>query len=59
MHHFTILVVCNSACQNGGNCTEKNICECINGYTGNQYETHMFQTLICTFNMPMYPTIFS
>ena len=38
----SFIVECSPECENGGYCTEPDICDCANtGYTGNSCETRM------------------
>ena len=35
----TFLAVCEPVCQNGGTCTAPNICDCVDGYSGDRCQT--------------------
>ena len=39
---YTLLAICDPVCENGGTCTLPNICECLNGYSGERCEIGMF-----------------
>ena len=40
--HYTLLAICDPACENGGTCTAPNTCDCPEGYAGNQCQRGMF-----------------
>ena len=37
------LAVCDPECQNGGNCSAPDVCDCATGYVGDQCQTGEFQ----------------
>ena len=48
-HNVTLLfllAVCVPKCLNGGHCSESDVCDCRNGYSGDRCETRMLQKLL-------------
>ena len=43
---FFSLAICNPECQNGGVCSQPDVCDCPAGYSGDRCETRMLQILL-------------